>query len=96
MMKTMKMNKYFSMAALGALALTFGSCENGTPEFDDYEGGTSVYFAHQNVERILVLGNDENRDNTKDNEHIINIVSTMGGAYNGKDITLDVAVDNSL
>ena len=27
-MKTMKMNKYFSMAALGALALTFGSCEN--------------------------------------------------------------------
>ncbi len=42
-MKTMKMNKYFSMAALGALALTFGSCENGTPEFDDYEGGTSVY-----------------------------------------------------
>ncbi len=43
----------------------------------------------------MVLGNDENRDNTKDNEHIINIVSTMGGAYNGKDITLDVAVDNS-
>ena len=96
MMKTMKMNKYFSMAALGALALTFGSCENGTPEFDDYEGGTSVYFARQNVERVLVLGNDETRDNTKDNEHIINIVSTMGGAYNGKDITLDVAVDNSL
>lgn len=96
MMKTMKMNKYFSMAALGALALTFGSCENGTPEFDDFEGGTSVYFARQNVERVLVLGNDETRDNTKDNEHIFNIVSTMGGAYNGKDITLDVAVDNSL
>lgn len=95
-MKTMNIKKYFSMAALGALALTFGACENGNAEFPDYEGGTSVYFAHQNVDRLVVLGNDETRDNTNDNNHIINIVSTMGGAYNGKDITAEVAVDNSL
>lgn len=89
-------NKYLSMAALGMMVLSLASCKNGDPEFPDYEGGTTVYYARQNIERTVVLGNDETRDNTDDNNHTIYIVSTMGGAYQGKDITLDVDVDNSL
>lgn len=96
MMKTMKISKYLSMAALGILALGFNSCENGNQEFPDYEGGTTVYYPYQYIERSVVLGNDESRDNTDDNNHVLYIVSTMGGAYNGKNITLNVDVDNSL
>lgn len=96
MMKTMKISKYLSMAALGILALGFNSCENGDQEFPDYEGGTTVYYPYQYIERSVVLGNDENRDNTDDNNHVLYIVSTMGGAYNGKNISLNVDVDNSL
>lgn len=96
MMKTMKISKYLSMAALGILALGFNSCENGDQEFPDYEGGTTVYYPYQYIERSVVLGNDENRDNTDDNNHVLYIVSTMGGAYDGKNITLNVDVDNSL
>ncbi|MED9887991.1 MAG: DUF1735 domain-containing protein, partial [Segatella copri] len=92
----MKISKYLSMAALGILALGFNSCENGDQEFPDYEGGTTVYYPYQYIERSVVLGNDENRDNTDDNNHVLYIVSTMGGAYNGKNITLNVDVDNSL
>ena len=92
----MKISKYLSMTALGILALGFNSCENGNQEFPDYEGGTTVYYPYQYIERSVVLGNDENRDNTDDNNHVLYIVSTMGGAYNGKNITLNVDVDNSL
>ena len=92
----MRINKYFTMAFMGAMALGLSSCQNGDPVFDDYEGGTTVYFARQNVVRNVVLGNDETRDNTDDNNHIINIVSTMGGAYQGRDITMNLMVDNSL
>lgn len=95
-MKTMKINKYFSMLALGTMALVLGSCENGDQEFPDYEGGTSVYFARQNIVRKIVLGNDENRETTDDNNHVFYIVSTMGGAYDGKNITVNVDVDPSL
>ena len=92
----MRINKYFTMAFMGAMALGLSSCQNGDPVFDDYEGGTTVYFARQNVVRNVVLGNDETRDNTDDNNHVFYIVSTMGGAYQGRDITMNLMVDNSL
>lgn len=95
-MKQMKANKYITMTLVAAFAIILGSCKNGDPEFPDYEGGTSVYFARQNVVRNVVLGNDETRDNTDDNNHVIYIVSTMGGSYSGKNITLELAVDNTL
>ena len=46
-MKTiMNKIKTISMLALPmALALGMSSCKNGDPEFDDYEGGTTVYFS---------------------------------------------------
>ena len=92
----MKLKKILAMAIMGTLALGFSSCENGDAEFPDYEGGVNVYFAHQFLDRTVVLGDAETLDTSDDNAHIIRIVSTMGGARDGKNITLKVAVDNSL
>lgn len=70
-------------------------CKNGNQSFPDYEGGTLVYFAYQNPIRTLVMGEDEyNTD--MDNAHKCMIYATMGGSYSGRDIKLEIAVDNSL
>ena len=87
----MKLKKYIFGVALGALALTCASCYNADHEFPDFEGGTKAYFAYQNP----VLGNDI-YDNSLDNEHKCRIWSTMGGAYGGRNATVDVVVDESL
>ena len=91
----MKLKKYIFGVALGALALTCASCYNSEQEFPDYEGGTKAYFAYQNPVRTLVLGNDI-YDNTLDNEHKCRIWATMGGAYAGRNATVNVVVDESL
>jgi len=67
----------------------------GEKEFPDYEGGTTAYFAYQFPVRTVILGNDI-YDNTLDNQHKIQIWSSMGGAYSGRDAYVDIAVDESL
>ena len=47
----MKVTKYISIALMAAFAFALDSCKNGNPEFSDYEGGSSVYFARQHVVR---------------------------------------------
>jgi len=91
----MKLKKYIYGIALGAFSLTFASCYNADHEFPDYEEGTTAYFAYQYPVRTLVLGNDI-YDNTLDNEHKCRIWSTMGGAYGGRDASVDIVVDESL
>lgn len=91
----MELKKYIYGVALGALSLTYASCYNADHEFPDYEGGTTAYFAYQNPVRTLVLGNDI-YDNTLDNEHKCRIWSTMGGAYGGRNATVDIVVDETL
>ncbi|RXK61570.1 DUF1735 domain-containing protein [Lacibacter luteus] len=64
-------------------------------EFPDYKYST-VYFPYQSPVRTLVLGEDI-IDNTLDNQRKCLIMATMGGVYeNKKDVTLTVAVDNTL
>ncbi len=64
-------------------------------EFPNYKYST-VYFPYQTPIRTVVLGEDL-FDNTLDNEHKVLIMATMGGVYeNKKDITLTLAIDNSL
>ena len=92
----MKLYKLLSTMALGGLTFAFASCENADKSFPDYEGGTSVYFAYQYPIRTIVLGNDEIVDNSLDRQHKCAIYATMGGAYGGRDITIDIAVDNTL
>ncbi len=91
----MELKNFIYGVALGALALTYTSCYNSEQEFPDYEGGTKAYFAYQNPVRTLVLGNDI-YDNTLDNEHKCRIWATMGGAYAGRNATVNVVVDESL
>ena len=91
----MKLTKYIYGVALGALSLACASCYNADQEFPDYEGGTTAYFPYQFPVRTLVLGNDI-YDNTLDNAHKCRIWSTMGGAYGGRNATVQIAVDESL
>lgn len=90
------MKRYIKMvAALLALMASFTACENGDQAFDDYEGGTTAYFAYQSPVRTIVLGDDE-YDTTLDKAHKLKIQATFGGSYNGRKATVNVAVDNSL
>lgn len=88
-----KMKKicFISMVLLAVLA----SCKNKDAEFPDY-GTQTVYFAYQYPVRTITLGEDI-FSTTLDNQHKCEIMATTGGVYsNKKDITIDVAVDNSL
>jgi hypothetical protein len=94
-MKMMKLKKNIYGVVMGALSLTCVSCYNADKEFPDYQGGTTAYFAYQYPIRTLILGNDI-YDNTIDNEHKCQIWSTMGGAYSGRNATVDIVVDPTL
>ena len=91
----MKLKNLIYGAAVGVLSLAYTSCYNADKDFPDYEGGTTAYFAYQYPVRTLILGNDI-YDNTLDNEHKCRIWSTMGGAYGGRDASVDIVVDESL
>lgn len=90
------MNKKISymLSVLLASAL-FTSCKNGDKSFDDYEGGTSVYFAYQYPVRTIVLGDDD-YDTSLDKAHKVKILATFGGSYNGSNGSVKVAVDPTL
>jgi hypothetical protein len=92
-----KMNKIklalFSLPLFAVVAFT--SCENDDTDFDDFEY-TTTYFPYQTPIRTLVLGNDENVDVTTDNAHQCRIYAMIGGARDGRNATIDIAVDNTL
>jgi hypothetical protein len=85
------------MAGLVGCGVTVAttSCKSGDKEFDDFEGGTTVYFAYQSPVRTIVLGDDE-YDLTLDHAHKCQIQATFGGSYNGSGGSVQIAVDNSL
>lgn len=76
--------------------LLFISCENNKNDFPDFTY-TTVYFPYQSPVRTIELGRDYMVDNSGDNAHNCVIEATMGGVYsNKKNITITVAVDNTL
>lgn len=80
---------------LSAICLCFISCENSDREFPDYKY-SSVYFATQFPVRTITLGEDE-FDTTLDNQWKFKVYGTLGGVYTNKqDVSIGVAVDNSL
>ena len=89
------MKKYI-LPVLALSAVAFTACENADKVFPDFEGGVSVYFAYQYPVRTIELGEDNEINTDLDNAHKFKIYSTMGGAYNGKDIQVQIAVDNTL
>lgn len=91
------MNKNIIKAiAAGILSLGLASCENSEVSFPDYEGGVTVYFAYQTPVRSMMLGTDDLGSTADNDTHTCKIYGTMGGAYNGKNINVEVAVDESL
>lgn len=78
-----------------AISATLTSCENGDQDFDDFEGGTTAYFAYQYPVRTIVLGDDE-YDTTLDKAHKCQIWATFGGSYNGSNGSVQIAIDESL
>lgn len=95
-MKTKSINQFIiGLCVSCGLAVAFTSCESGEPEFDDYEGGTTVYFPYQYPVRTIRLCPDEG-NTTLDLAHQCQILATFGGSYNGSDGSVQVAVDNNL
>ncbi len=92
----MKLNNIFRILLAGVALSAFVSCHNRDKEFEDYEGGVTTYFAYQYPVRTIVLGESETFETTLDNQHKCIIYGTMGGAYKGKDLVVDIKVDNSL
>lgn len=80
---------------LTAVFISLASCTNQDAEFDNFDR-QSVYFAYQYPVRTITLGEDI-FDTTLDNQHKCKIMGTLGGVYNNdKDVTIDIAVANSL
>ncbi|WP_442796370.1 DUF5627 domain-containing protein [Pelobium manganitolerans] len=87
------MKKILLLITLASVFL--GACKNGDWEFDDFEF-QSAYFAYQGPVRTITMGEDL-FDTSLDNAHKCQIMATMGGVYtNKKDVTIGIAVDNSL
>jgi len=91
----MKKNTIKAIAA-GILALGISSCKNDDISFPDYEGGVTVYFAYQTPVRAMMLGTDDLGSTADNDTHTCKIYGTMGGSYSGKDIKVQISVDNSL
>ena len=91
----MKIIKYTAIIAALASVGSMTSCKNAGQDFPNFEGGISVYFAKQYPVRTLVMG-DDTYDTSMDNAHKCTIYATMGGAYEGRNITLEIAADPSL
>lgn len=89
-------NIIFKAMAAGILSLGLASCENSDVSFPDYQGGVTVYFAYQTPVRSMMLGIDDLGSTADNDTHTCKIYGTMGGAYSGKDIKVEVAVEESL
>lgn len=90
-----KLFKLLSILVMGGLVTIISSCKNGDISFPDYEGGVTVYFPYQYPVRTIMLGEEES-DTSLDKQHKCKIMATMSGSYSGRDITLEIAVDNTL
>jgi hypothetical protein len=85
-----------AIVLIGSVGALTGCIKNHDIDFPDYNYKT-VYFALQYVPRTVELGEDEFVDNSLDNQHKVLIQATMGGVRENKeDVTVGVAVDNSL
>jgi len=87
------MKKLVLMSVLILIGLASCNTEN---EFPDYKYQT-VYFAYQYPVRTITLGEDTYVNTDLDNKHKCQIYASTGGVYESrKDVTIKIAVDNSL
>lgn len=93
----MKLNNLILSMSAGVAAFALTACENSDISFPDSDGGVNVYFAYQRPIRTITLGDISTYDNSKENnEHAFTIYGVSSGSYTGKNIDVEVAVDESL
>jgi len=92
----MKNINIIKVMAAGVLCTGLAACHNQDVEFPDYENGISVYFAYQTPIREMMMGINDNGQTADNDTKTCKISTTMGGAYKGKNISVDIAVDKSL
>ena len=92
----MKFNNIVKILLASGAMMSLASCHNREQIFPDYDGGITAYFAYQYPVRTIVLGESETFDTSLDNQRKCIIYGTMGGAYEGKDVVIDIEVDNTL
>ena len=90
----MKKIFYMSLMLLAAVATT--SCENGDRDFDDFEGGKTIYFPYQYPVRTILLGGGVDYSTELDNNHRFRVMGYGAGTYESYDFTFNVSVDESL
>ena len=84
------------MTAGAVICGGISSCKNADVDFPDSDSGINVYFGYQYPIRTIVLGDITTYDNSGDNEHRFQIYSTMGGSYKGRNLDVQVQVDETL
>jgi hypothetical protein len=90
----MKKSIYMSLMLLAAVATT--GCKNGDQDFDDFEGGTTVYFPYQYPVRTILLGDGVEYSTELDNAHKFKVMGYGAGTYDSYEFTFNVAVEESL
>lgn len=90
----MKKSLYMSLMLLAAVATT--GCKNGDRDFDDFAGGTTVYFPYQYPVRTILLGDGVEYSTELDNAHRFKVMGYGAGTYDSYEFTFNVAVDESL
>ena len=90
----MKKSIYMSLMLLAAVATT--GCKNGDQDFDDFEGGTTVYFPYQYPVRTILLGDGVEYSTELDNAHKFKVMGYGAGTYDSYEFTFNVAVEEGL
>lgn len=90
----MKKLIYMSLMLLAAAATT--GCKNSDQDFDDFEGGRTVYFPYQYPVRTILLGDGVEFSTELDNAHKFRVMGYGAGTYDAYDFTFNVSVDESL
>ena len=69
---------------LAAVATT--GCKNGDRDFDDFEGGTTVYFPYQYPVRTILLGDGVEYSTELDNAHRFKVMGYGAGTYDSYEL----------
>jgi len=97
--------KFLYICGMSLAGLLLTACSNGDWEDNlrdtiaqgGNDGKISVYFAMQDPIQPIILGNDDESDNTDHNNHQFKLMATWGGGYkNTKDCKIQYQIDPTL
>lgn len=89
------MKKYI-LPLLALSAVAFTACENAEQNFDDFEGGKTVYFPYQYPVRTILLGQGVEYSTELDNAHKFQVMGYGASTYDAYNFTYNVSVEEGL